>query len=198
MDAPHETHDSGIFRRIVTRPIGAMVILISLVVLGVIAYTSLPLQLLPGGIQGNRFSVWVDHPGSSANENEDKVARILEEEFRTLPDLENLFSRASDGSARVRVQFKHQGDLELAKAELRDRIERARPRLPETVERIHVWSNDDGEPPILVFILMVDPGDGRSQLPHRTGRPAAARSRQRGQQGRRVGHAGRLHPHPAG
>lgn len=150
-------HDSGVFRRIVSRPIGVMVILVSLVVLGLIAYRGLPLQLLPGGIQGNRFSVWVNHPGSSANENEDKVARILEEEFRTLPDIDNLWSRASDGSASVRVAFKSQGDLELAKAELRDRIERARPRLPETIERIGVWSNDDGEPPIVVFILMVDP-----------------------------------------
>ncbi|MEZ6021190.1 MAG: hypothetical protein R3F17_14165 [Planctomycetota bacterium] len=45
------------------------------------------------------------------------------------------------------MQSKNQGNLELAKAELRDRIERARLRLPETVERVQVWANDDGEPP---------------------------------------------------
>ncbi|MCA9001463.1 MAG: efflux RND transporter permease subunit, partial [Planctomycetes bacterium] len=125
-------------------------------VLGVISYFGLPIQLIPGGIEGSRFTVWIRHPGSSATENETKVAAVLEEEFRTLPDLEDLWSRCDEDSVRVRVVLKSDGNLELARAELRDRIERARPRLPETIERIGVWSNDDGEPPIMVFILMVD------------------------------------------
>ncbi|MDF1837489.1 MAG: efflux RND transporter permease subunit [Planctomycetota bacterium] len=149
-------HPRDFFHLIVSRPIGTMVILVSLTVLGLISYFGLPVQLIPGGIEGSRFSVFVNHPGSSANENESKVAAVLEEEFRTLPDVEDMWSRSDDDSVRVRVQFKGDGNLELARAELRDRIERARPRLPDTVTRIGVWANDDGEPPIMVFILMVD------------------------------------------
>ena len=148
-----------LFRVIVSRPIGTMVILVSLTVLGLISYFGLPIEFLPGGIQGSRFSIWVRHPGSSANENESKVAQILEEELRTLPDIENISSRSDDDSVNVRVRFKSDGNLELARAELRDRIERARPRLPDTIERINVWANDDGEPPIMFFMLMVDPDE---------------------------------------
>ncbi len=151
-----KNHARDFFHVIVSRPIGTMVIMVSLTVLGLISYFGLPVQLIPSGIEGSRFSIYVNHPGSSANENEAKVAQILEEEFKTLPDIEDVWSRSAEDSVWTRIKFRGDGNLELARAELRDRIERARPRLPETVDRINVWSNDDGEPPIMVFILTVD------------------------------------------
>lgn len=140
----------------VGRPVGALVILITLVILGLISYSRIPLQMLPSGVGGSRFTVMVQHPGSSAQENDDKVARILEEQFRTLPDIDDVWSRSGDGSCRVRVTFSSKGNLDLAKAELRDRIERARPILPDTVQRIFVWANDDGDLPIMWLAILAD------------------------------------------
>ncbi len=151
-----KNHARDFFHLIVSRPIGTMVIMVSLTVLGLISYFGLPVQLIPGGIEGSRFSIYVSHPGSSANENESKVAQVLEEEFKTLPDIDDVWSRSNEDSVWTRIKFRGDGNLELARAELRDRIERARPRLPDTVDRINVWANDDGEPPIVVFILAVD------------------------------------------
>ncbi|MCP5022381.1 MAG: efflux RND transporter permease subunit [bacterium] len=151
-----KNHARDFFHLIVSRPIGTMVIMVSLTVLGLISYFGLPVQLIPSGIEGSRFSIYVSHPGSSANENESKVAQVLEEEFKTLPDIDDVWSRSNEDSVWTRIKFRGDGNLELARAELRDRIERARPRLPETVDRISVWANDDGEPPIVVFILTVD------------------------------------------
>lgn len=119
----------------VRRPIALMVLLVTLILIGVIAYSRIPLQMMPGGFEATRYSVWVQHPGSSAQENETKVARVLEEQFRTLPNLESdkLYSNSSDDSVWMGVAFDGNADLQLAKAELRDRIERARPQLPDTV-----------------------------------------------------------------
>lgn len=144
------------FATLVDRPIGLLVIFLTLIVIGVLAYVRIPLQLLPDGLQGTRLTVWVNHPGSSATENEEKVARPLEEQFRTLPGLKDYSSRSGEGSVRLRVAFNGSGDMDLAKAEIRDRIERARPDLPNTVERIFVWANDDGQPPIMFFALLVE------------------------------------------
>jgi len=151
--------DGSVYATLVHRPVGVLVAFVTLLVIGVIAYTSIPIQMLPGGLSGTRLSIWVTHPGSSAAENEDKVARIIEEQFRTLPGLDSVYSRSSEGSVYFGVRFNGQADMDLAKAELRDRIERARPQLPETVDRINVWANDDGDLPVMWFAILTD---GRS------------------------------------
>ncbi|MCP3916759.1 MAG: efflux RND transporter permease subunit [bacterium] len=146
----------GFHATTVRRPVGLLVIFLTLIVIGLIAYSRIPLQLLPSGLQGNNLTIWVNHPGSSASENEEKVARVLEEQFRTLPDLEYIWSRSGEGNVRLGVKFNGDSSMDLSKAELRDRIERARPLLPDTVDRINVWSFDDGEPPIMFFAILVE------------------------------------------
>lgn len=146
----------GLAATLVSRPIGLFVAFVTLLLVGAIAYVDIPLQLLPSGLQGSSLTVWVNHPGSSAAENEEKVARVLEEQFRTIPQLDNLSSRSGEGSVYLRVGFNGNADLKLAKAELRDRIERARPQLPDTVDRINVWSYSNGDPPIMFFALLVE------------------------------------------
>jgi hydrophobic/amphiphilic exporter-1 (mainly G- bacteria), HAE1 family len=153
---PSKDDQAGLFATLVNRPIGLLVVFVTLIVIGVLAYIRIPLQMLPSGLQGTRMTVWVNHPGSSASENEEKVARPLEEQLRTLPNLKEFSSFSSEGSVRLRVVFNGVSQMDLAKAELRDRIERARPDLPDTVDRIFVWTNDDGEPPIMFFALLVE------------------------------------------
>lgn len=146
----------GPFATMVDRPVGLLVVFLTLIVIGVIAYVRIPLQMLPSGITGTQLTVFVTHPGSSASENEEKVARPLEEQFRTLPDLKEFSSRSGEGSVRLRVAFNGSGDMDLAKAEVRDRIERARPDLPDSVDRISIWANDDGQMPIMFFALLIE------------------------------------------
>ena len=153
-----EARRSSLFALPVARPVGTLVILITLVVVGLISYSRLPLQMLPSGVQGSRFTVFISHPGSSAAENVDKVARPLEEQLRTLADVDNVYTTCRQGSVRLRVQFNGAGDLQLAKAELRDRIERARPEMPESVDRIRIWSSDDGDMPIMWLAVTAEEG----------------------------------------
>jgi HAE1 family hydrophobic/amphiphilic exporter-1 len=140
---------NGFFGILISRPTGVLVILTTLIVLGVMSYMRLPLQMLPGGIEGSRFTVMVANPGSSAAENVEKVARPIEEQLSTLPNLDDVWTVCRPGSVRISIRFNRAGDLQLAKAELRDRIERARPQLPTDVGNIWVWSNDDGDMPII-------------------------------------------------
>ncbi len=153
--APKAAH-RGFFGMTVSRPIAMGVIFVTLVLLGTIAYSRIPLQFLPGGIAGTRFTVIVPNPGSTAQENVDKVARILEEQFSTLPGIEDISSRSSAGNVRLRVKYSGEANTDLAKAELRDRIERARPELPDTVDEIRVWASDDGDMPVMWFAIVAE------------------------------------------
>ncbi len=150
-----ESPRPGFHTSLTGRPVGLLVIFLTLILIGVIAYLRIPLQLLPGGVSGTRLSVYVQHMGSSAAENEEKVARVIEEQFRTLPNLESVWSRSGDGSVMLGVAFSGSTNMDLAKAELRDRVERARPQLPDTVDRISIWSHGDGDLPIMFLALLV-------------------------------------------
>ena len=147
---------AGFFGLTVGRPIAMGVLFVTLILLGAIAYSRIPLQFLPGGIQGTRFSIIVPNPGASAQENVDKVARVLEEQFNTIQDIEEVRSYSSNDRVRLRVKYSGEANTDLAKAELRDRIERARAELPDTVDRIWVWASDDGDMPIMWFAIVAN------------------------------------------
>ncbi len=151
--ASAERTTEGFFGATVARPVALIVVFATLIVTGVIAYQRIPLKLLPSGFQEPELNIWVPNPDASAQENEEKVTRIIEEELRTLAGIEETWSRSSEGSVYMAVSFNPQIDLDLAKAEVRDRIERARPRLPDSVDRIGMWSEDGDQLPISWFGL---------------------------------------------
>lgn len=149
---------SGFFEGAVRRPVGLFVLFVTLLVVGAIAYVRIPIELIPSGMTQPQLSVYVVHPGSSAEENVARVVRPLEEQIRTLPGVTDVLSWSNERSVWMEVRFPGDQDMDLAKAELRDRVERAQPFLPDTVERIHVWSRGNTALP-LAFHALLHPGD---------------------------------------
>lgn len=143
---------------LVRRPVALLVIFAALMVVGLIAYARIPIQMMPDGLVEPGLGVWCMHPGASAQENEEKVARVLEEQLRTLAGIEQIQSTSRADSVNLWVQFDANTDMTLAKAEVRDRVERARPTLPDTVQEISVnsWSNDNMP---IAFFAILHPGD---------------------------------------
>ena len=147
------------FRFLVRRPVGLLMAFVTLVVVGVLSYSRIPLQLLPEGFTDDSVMVWVPNYGASARENEEKVARVIESQLRTLQGIERIRSWSYEDYVQLRVGFNASVDMELAKAEIRDRLERARPDLPDTADQIGMWSESGGSLP-LAFFSVTHLGDG--------------------------------------
>lgn len=150
--------EGGFFGGLVRHPVTLLVVFVTLMVIGVISYLRIPVQMMPDGIVEPGLQVFAIHPGSSAEENEEQVARLLEEELRTIAGISELRSTSSDDRVGVSVRFDANTDMDLAKAEVRDRIERARPKLPRTVREIGIWSWSNADMPVM-FFAMLHPGD---------------------------------------
>ncbi len=148
----------GMYSSLVRRPVALLVIFTALLVVGLITYARIPIQMMPDGLVEPGLGVWCMHPGASAQENEDKVARVLEEQLRTLAGIEQIQSTSRADSVNLWVQFDANTDMTLAKAEVRDRVERARPALPSTVQEIRVNSWSNSSMPIAFFAIL-HPGD---------------------------------------
>ncbi len=151
---------SPFFEALVRRPVMLLVVFAALVVIGTLAYLRIPLQMMPDGIVEPGLQIWVEHPGASAQENEEKVARVLEEQLRTLTGIEAIESGSSDDSLWLWVQFNATQDMDIARSEVRDRIERARPLLPDSVQEIGIWAWNQSELPVMFFALL-HPGDSK-------------------------------------
>jgi len=143
---------------LVRRPILLATLFTTLLVIGLIAWSRIPIQMMPDGIVDPGLQVFVTNPGGSALENEERVARVLEEELRTLPSVKSIQSQSRADDVGLFVEFESTLDMNFAKAEVRDRIERARPKLPDTVQEVGIFSWSQSDLPIMFFALK-HPGD---------------------------------------
>ncbi|MBL8861284.1 MAG: efflux RND transporter permease subunit [Planctomycetes bacterium] len=147
-----------IHRALLRRPVFLFVLYACVFVIGGLALREIPLQMMPDGFSNPGLQVFVSNVGAGAAENEEQVTQPIEEELRTLPGLEGVQSSTRQDSVFLWLEFRADQDMDLAKAEVRDRVERARPKLPASVDEIGIWSWNQGSMPI-AFVAILHEGD---------------------------------------
>ncbi|MCY2961233.1 MAG: efflux RND transporter permease subunit [Planctomycetota bacterium] len=159
-DGPESAgHDrGGVHRILLGRPVLLLVLFACVFVIGGIAIREIPLQMMPDGFSRPGLQIFVSNAGAGAAENEEQVTQPIEEELRTLSGIESIQSSTRQDSVFVWLGFRGDVDMDLAKAEVRDRIERARPKLPSTVDEVGIWSWSQGSMPI-AFVAILHDGD---------------------------------------
>ncbi len=126
------------------RPIATIMVLVALLAVGSIAYTRIPLSLIPSGIEGDRLWVWIPYPNASPEEVEKAIVLPLEEALSTLSQVERIRTRAMRERGTATIRFKPEADMGRAWAELAERMDRLRPELPD-VELIEMGGWGDGD-----------------------------------------------------
>ncbi len=132
------------------RPVTMLMLLVSIVVLGVVALSRLPLLFLPT-YDSPRLSVVVPYPSSAPEEIARLIVEPIEEAMGTVSHIERMVSQATATEGRVRLEFLHGADMDLASVEVRDRLDRVRWQLPDDVEHVFLrrWSSTDI--PVMAF-----------------------------------------------
>ncbi len=139
------------------RKISVLVLFASLVVVGVVSTVGIPLELIPSGFTPPFLAVsvpWADAPAQDVLE---KIVLPLEEELSTVRGLDRMRSFARTGYGRVFMNLKSGTNMDVAYREVRDRVERARARLPEDADRIYIRKEDLSGIPVFVMGLAVNP-----------------------------------------
>lgn len=131
------------------RPVSVLMVFVALLVLGTLAATRIPLQMLPGGFEA-RF-LWVQVPWANATplETDEQVVRPILEQLSTLSGVSELDSYASTNNGSFGIDFQGSVDMDQAYNEVVDRIERALPDLPDDVDRYFVRKFDPNSSPVL-------------------------------------------------
>lgn len=144
-----EEHRGLLPRFSIHRPITVLMTLLAMLVLGFIAYTRIPISMFPEGQERNTLVVWVSVPNSTPQDVEQYVARPIEDMIGTIPGVDSYFSRSNSGNCFTRISFDADMDIDLAYAELRDRMDRVMLEMPDEVDRIWVRGFDEGDIPVV-------------------------------------------------
>src|SRR5882757_9119449 len=122
----------------IDRPIFAAVLSILIVVVGAIAYPSLPVGQYPE-IAPPTVTVTATYPGATAETMADTVAVPLEEQINGIENKIYMSSSSiGDGTVTITVSFKLGTDINEAQVLVQNRVSEAEPRLPDETRQIGV------------------------------------------------------------
>ena len=152
----------------VTKPVTVVMILLTILVVGYIAYTRIPIAMHPEGYEGTQLHVQVRYPNASPRDIEEKITRKIEDIIGTVPDVKRVSSYSSSGFAYVRVEFQTGTNLRAAYAALSDRMDRVKPTLPDDVDRIDIRRYDQNSEPMMNVVASLPAGmdDAAYRLEH--------------------------------
>jgi HAE1 family hydrophobic/amphiphilic exporter-1 len=147
----------------VNRPIFASVVSIIIVILGGIAYFSLPVAQYPE-VAPPTVVVRAQYPGANAQTVAETVATPLEQEINGVEDMLYMSSYSTgDGVMSLTITFKLGTDLDEAQVLVQNRVAIATPRLPEDVRRLGVTTLKSS-PDLMMVVHMLSPDDTYDQL----------------------------------
>ena len=142
----------------VNRPITVMMGLLTTLVLGVIAYTRIPVEMMPSGLDSKRLSVRVEYPNSTPLDTLDKVVRPIEDILGTVTGVERVSTSAYSTQGRAYIYFHNDKNMKEAYAEVKDRMDRVLPELPDEVVQIRVQTYDSDDKDIIEAALTIREG----------------------------------------
>ncbi len=136
----------------VRRPVLAAVAAIILCVVGLAAFTGLPIRELPS-VDPPVVSVSTTYRGASAEVVEERITQVIERQVSGIQGIDQIESSSRDGQSRVSITFTLDRDLDPAANDVRDAVSRVVARLPEQADPPTIAKADADAAPIIILNL---------------------------------------------
>ena len=148
----------------IRRPIFTTMLISAPLVLGILAYQSLGVDLLPN-IELPVVSIRTTLPGASVEEMETGVTKLIEEACNTINGIDEMTSSTREGSSFVNIQFILEKNRDVATQEVRDKVERIIRRLPSGCETPIVQKLEmDASPVIYIAVSAPRPAQEVTEI----------------------------------
>src|SRR5690606_28046256 len=146
----------------IERPIFSAVLSVLVLIVGGLAFVSLPTSQFPD-VAPPTIEVVATYPGANAKTLSTTIAGPLEKEINGVEDMLYMTSQSSaDGRVILQVTFKLGTDLDKAQVQVQNRVAIAEPRLPEAVRRLGITTKKVS-PDMLMVINLYSPRETYDQ-----------------------------------
>lgn len=116
-------------RTSIRRPVTTIMVMLIAILGGLVAYTSLNLDLMPK-MDIPIAIVSTTYPGAGPEEIETLVTKPLEESLGAISNVDTLSSTSSAGSSMIMVMFNDKTDVDLAAVDMREKVDMVKGYLP--------------------------------------------------------------------
>ena len=145
----------NIYKSAVNSPITTILIFVAIAIFGVFSLVKLPIDLMPY-IETTRIMVITAYPGASAVDIEENVTKPLENNLNSVDDLKHITSNSKENISVVTLEFEYGTDIEVATANIRDKLDVAINSLPDDVETPIIFKFSTDDIPIMLMSIKAD------------------------------------------
>ncbi|KAF3884323.1 MULTISPECIES: efflux RND transporter permease subunit [Nostocales] len=136
----------------IKRPVLTTVCTLVILIVGSVCIPLLPLNYLPD-IAPIRVQVSASYTGADVETVETAVTTTLERQINGVEGMQYMTSNSSAGSSQISVYFGPQTDKNIDQVNVQNRIARATPRLPTTVQQFGVTAQTASTSILLVYAV---------------------------------------------
>ena len=129
-------------------PVTVCMIMLCFLVLGGISIVKIPMILLPD-IDFPQLEVYVPYPNASPEQVERTITKPLEETLATVAHLKTRNATSQSDGSYISLEFDWGLDIDVIRAEIREKAEQARVDLPDDVDHIFVRNFRSSDIPII-------------------------------------------------
>ena len=146
----------SISRPFILRPIATSLLMAALLLVGLAAYTQLPISALPQ-VDYPTIQVMTFYPGASPEVTASSITSPLERQFGQLPGLNQMTSSSSFGASVITLQFELQENIDVAEQEVQAAINSAQTFLPLDLPNPPIYSKvNPADAPIMTLAMTSD------------------------------------------
>ena len=120
------------------------------VVVGAVAYRSLPLEAAPE-VKIPIMVVSTVYPGVAPEDMERLVTNVVEAELKDLKGLKSMTSSSAESVSLVTIEFETNVELDVAYQKVRDKVDRAKRSLPADAEDPVIIEINVSEFPMMLY-----------------------------------------------
>src|SRR6195256_1867122 len=140
-------------RLFILRPVATTLLMIGLFLVGMVAYTQLPVSALPE-VDYPTIQVLTFYPGANPEVMTSSVTAPLERQFGQVPGLNQMTSTSSDGSSIIVLQFALDLNIDVAEQQVQAAINAASTYLPRDLPNPPIYNKTNpADTPILTLAL---------------------------------------------
>ena len=139
----------------VRRPVLATVMSLVIVLIGIVCYERLPVREYPN-IDEPVVTVRTTYRGASPDIIESRVTRPLEEQLAGIEGIDVMTSISRSEESQITLRFRLERDPDAAAADVRDRVSRARRRLPDDIDEPIITKVEADANPIIWLAFSSD------------------------------------------